>query len=81
MAAIESLPQSPAVTPCALAACARARSENPPCPAVVAYGKDFLAQAANEVDKLPAGSAIEQMLADYQVMRDEAGVCGSTSDF
>ena len=34
---------------------------------VVAYGRNFL--AADELDVLPPGSAIEQMLADYQVMR------------
>ena len=36
-------------------------------PPVVAYGRNFL--AADELDVLPPGSAIEQMLADYQVMR------------
>jgi hypothetical protein len=29
-----------------------------------------LVRVAVELDSLPAGSAIEQMLADYQVMRD-----------
>jgi hypothetical protein len=29
---------------------------------------------------LPAGSAIEQMLADYQVMRDQAQACGRLSE-
>jgi hypothetical protein len=32
----------------------------------------FLAQTADEVGRLPPGSAIQQMLADYQVMRDQA---------
>src|SRR6266511_3446919 len=54
-----------------LAACAAERSESAPCPPVVAYSREFLARAADELDSLPAGSAIEQMLADYQVMRDQ----------
>jgi hypothetical protein len=28
--------------------------------------QEFLARAAGELDRLPAGSAIEQMLADYR---------------
>jgi hypothetical protein len=28
-----------------------------------------------ELEQLPAGSAIEQMLADYGVMREQARVC------
>jgi hypothetical protein len=43
---------------------------------VVEYSREFLARAAGELDSLlSAGSAIEQMLADYQVMRDQARVC------
>ncbi len=42
---------------------------------MVAYSQDFLARAAGELDSLPAGSAIEQMLADYQVMREQARAC------
>ena len=58
-----------------LAGCATARSDGAPCPPVVAYSREFLARAAGELDSLPAGSAIEQMLADYQVMRDQARAC------
>ena len=58
-----------------LAGCATERSDGAPCPPVVAYSQDFLARAAGELDSLPAGSAIEQMLADYQVMRDQARAC------
>jgi hypothetical protein len=36
-----------------------------------------LARAAGEVQQLSPGAAIEQMLADYQVMRDQARVCGT----
>jgi hypothetical protein len=43
---------------------------------VVEYSSEFLARAAGELDSLPAGSAIELMLADYQVMRDQARACG-----
>ena len=46
------------------------------CPPVVGYSRGFLARAAGELDMLPPGSAIEQMLADYQVARDQARVCG-----
>ena len=49
-----------------LAGCATARSDGSPCPPVVAYNQDFLARAAGELDSLTAGSAIEQMLADYR---------------
>ena len=58
-----------------LTGCATERSDGAPCPPVVEYGREFLARAASELDSLPAGSAIEQMLADYQVMRDQARAC------
>ncbi len=60
-----------------LAGCATERSDGAPCPPVVAYSRAFLARAAVELDSLPAGSAIEQMLADYQVIRDQARLCRS----
>ena len=59
-----------------LAGCATERSDGAPCPPVVAYSRDFLAHAADELGSLPPDSAIEQMLADYQVMRDQARACG-----
>ena len=58
-----------------LAGCATERSDGAPCPPVVAYSREFLAHAAGELDSLPAGSAIEQMLADYQVIRNQARAC------
>jgi hypothetical protein len=61
-----------------LAGCTTAGSEAPAvaiCPPVVEYSREFQARAAGELDYLPAGSAIEQMLADYQVMRDQARLC------
>jgi hypothetical protein len=39
--------------------------------------RELLVRAAGELDWLPSGSAIEQMLADYQVMRDQARVCAT----
>jgi hypothetical protein len=60
-----------------LAGCATKRSDGAPCPPVVEYTREFLARAASELDLLPAGSAIEQMLADYQVMREQARACGA----
>jgi hypothetical protein len=62
-----------------LAGCATERSDGSPCAPVVAYSQDFLARAADELALLPAGSAIEKMLADYQVMHDQARVCAGTS--
>jgi type IV pilus biogenesis protein CpaD/CtpE len=55
-----------------LAGCAAERSDGAPCPPDVAYSRVFLARAADELESLTAGSAIEQMLADYQAMRDQA---------
>ena len=58
-----------------LAGCATARSDGGGCPPVPAYSREFLARAAGEVQQLSPGAAIEQMLADYQVMRDQARAC------
>jgi hypothetical protein len=45
------------------------------CPPVVEYSREFQARAAEELDLLPGGSAIAEMLADYSVMRDQAKAC------
>jgi hypothetical protein len=58
-----------------LAGCATAPSDGSSCPPIVPYSPDFLARAADELEVLSPGSAIEQMLADYQVMRDQARAC------
>jgi hypothetical protein len=42
---------------------------------VPAYSREFQARAAVELEGLPPGAAIEQLLADYQVMRDQARAC------
>jgi hypothetical protein len=47
------------------------------CPPVVDYGADLQLRAAAELDLLPAGSAIEALLADYAMMRGQVRVCGS----
>jgi hypothetical protein len=57
-----------------LAGCATERSDSAPVRRS-SPNREFLARAGDELDSLPAGSAIEQMLADYQVMRDQARVC------
>jgi hypothetical protein len=46
------------------------------CPPVVEYSREFQARAAEELNSLPDGSAIAEMLSDYAVMRDQARVCG-----
>ncbi|PKP79142.1 MAG: hypothetical protein CVT81_00165 [Alphaproteobacteria bacterium HGW-Alphaproteobacteria-3] len=45
------------------------------CPPVVEYTREFQARAADELDLLPEGSAIAEMLSDYAVMRDQARAC------
>ncbi|WP_371061427.1 hypothetical protein [Rhodosalinus sp. 5P4] len=45
------------------------------CPPVVAYSREFQAQAADELFMLPEGSAIAHMLSDYAVMRGQARIC------
>ncbi|TVR85022.1 MAG: hypothetical protein EA405_00010 [Rhodospirillales bacterium] len=61
-----------------LTACATAGSEPrvvAVCPPVVEYSREFQTRAADELDLLPAGSAIGGMLSDYAVMRDQARAC------
>ncbi len=57
-----------------LAGCALARSSQA-LPPVVAYPPPVLAAASAELELLPAGGAIERLLADYSVMRDQARTC------
>lgn len=45
------------------------------CPPVVEYSREFQARAAGELALLPEGSAIERMLSDYAVMREQARAC------
>lgn len=50
--------------------CATAPSDASVCPRPVAYTPEFQARLANEIDALPAGSAIETAILDYQRERD-----------
>ena len=45
------------------------------CPPVVEYSRAVQARTADELDLLPEGSAIAEILADYSVMRDQARSC------
>lgn len=45
------------------------------CPPVVEYSWEFQSRAAEELEMLPDGSAVVEMMADYAVMRDQARVC------
>lgn len=65
----------PAIAVSLLVGCATERSDGAPCPPVVDYSREFLASAADELESLPVGLVIEQMLADYQVMRAQARAC------
>ncbi|MBK5911477.1 hypothetical protein CCR85_08235 [Rhodothalassium salexigens] len=65
-----------------LSACATASSEPrvaPLCPPVVEYSREFQLRAAEELNVLPEGAAIAEMLADYSVMREQARVCSPGS--
>ncbi|MGE0658277.1 MAG: hypothetical protein AB7F36_01750 [Reyranellaceae bacterium] len=56
-----------------LTACAAVGSEpriTTVCPPVVEYSREFQARAAEELGLLPDGSAIIEMLSDYNVMLD-----------
>jgi hypothetical protein len=45
------------------------------CPPVVEYSREFQARTAEELAKLPDGSAVVEMMRDYAVIRDQARVC------
>ncbi|HBR99404.1 MAG TPA: hypothetical protein DD979_18805 [Gammaproteobacteria bacterium] len=62
-----------------LSACATANSERAVgvCPPVVEYSAGFQARAAKELQALPEGSAVVEMLSDYAVMREQARGCQS----
>jgi len=58
-----------------LPACATAPSDPSVCPPVVEYPQDFLFRVQQELYMLPEPSAIEEMLKDFQVMRDQSRAC------
>jgi hypothetical protein len=45
------------------------------CPPVVDYASELQARAASELELLPEASAVETLLIDYAVMRDQARAC------
>ena len=45
------------------------------CPPVVDYSREFQTRAAEELARLPHGSAIAEMLSDYAVIRDQVRMC------
>jgi len=67
-----------AIATISLTACATVASKprvTTACPPVVEYSREFQARAADELDLLPEGSAIAEMLANYSVIRRQAMVC------
>ena len=59
--------------------CGRGISEHGACPPVIKYPAEFQRRAAAEVEVLPAGAAIEGMLVDYHVIREQAEACSGTA--
>ena len=47
------------------------------CPPVVEYSTEFQARAAEELARLPDGSVVGEMMADYNVIRGHALACVS----
>ena len=62
-----------------LSACATVNSERVvgACPPVVEYDAGIQAKAAEEVLALPEGSALNEMLSDYAIMREQVRACGA----
>ena len=61
-------------------ACGRAGSDEPTvaaCPPVVGYDAELQARVSAEVQALPVGSAVGDLLSDYAVMRDQARACSA----
>lgn len=56
-----------------LTGCETVRSNQ--CPPVVPYSRAFMDRAAAELQLLPAGGAIEEMLKDYSTTRDQLRAC------
>jgi hypothetical protein len=45
------------------------------CPQVVEYTPEFLNRLADEIEALPAGSALERVVLDYRRLRAEVQAC------
>ena len=70
------LPMLLAIVTLSLSACATAPSERAViCQPVVTYDKVFQSRLADELQRLPPGTATERAMADYVVMRDQARAC------
>ena len=67
------LTTAPLLATILLAGCAPTISSD--CPPLRAYGADFRARAVEELSLLPRGSAIEEMLKDYAVLRAQLRAC------
>jgi hypothetical protein len=48
---------------------------NAACPPLRTYSKEFRDRAVAELDLLPANSAVEEMLTDYAVLRQQIHAC------
>lgn len=68
-----------AIATSSLTGCATVGS-NPPiatvCPPVFEYSREFQARVADELELLPEGSVISEMLLDYSVLREQVQACG-----
>jgi hypothetical protein len=63
-----------------LTGCATAPSrQSVVCPPVAAYDRTFQTRLANEIQRLPTGTALEQAMLDYARLRDQARACAGTT--
>lgn len=58
-----------------LSGCATSVSDASVCPRPITYSDSFLNRAADELDALPEGSAIAQMIEDYGRERSMLRAC------
>ncbi|MDG4721576.1 hypothetical protein [Thalassospira aquimaris] len=58
-----------------LTGCATASSDQSVCPVPVEYSAEFQNRLADELEALPAGSALEQAIIDYGRVRAELRAC------
>lgn len=55
--------------------CATVRSSSVVCPPLIGYTEAFQMRAADEVEKLPEGSALLTLIIDYGQLRDQIRAC------
>lgn len=62
-----------------LASCATGSSSLTPvtlvCPTIVEYSAEFQSRAADELEMLPPGSALAEMVGDYGQLRERIRAC------